>query len=386
MYVCVDLGASGTRFAGCQGEIKTMPNNTAFLSMDEPITLKPYDNTWKAGLEVIIEKHGVNNEIFPAHFLLGELAERSSKTNVFPQGMERKMSQKVNLCSLITAIAIGVLEQHGATTEEIQVEAYLALPPTEANSDRDSVNEYVKGKYTVKLPKFNVQLTFNVSNTSVYEESFLSLLSYFFDIQGKTKPAAAKYMQGCVMSLDIGASTCDLAVVENLKYLEKTGKTYRIGGNFTRENLKDSILAKYGYELNSKTCEMVMAEGRMPIGNKYEDVSGEVIAAKMKCADEIVNSIVTYFRLIDIPLTSIRAVIVSGGGSMESQYVDDNGNVVVTAPPITQYITDRLRKHCEGIEVEQYDDNPRTANIKGLLVRAGLDVRMKTQQVQPVLG
>ena len=101
----------------------------------------------------------------------------------------------------------------------------------------------------------------------------------------------------------------------------------------------------------------------------------------MECAKGIATSMQTYFRSIGIPIQSIRAIIVSGGGSMHSQYVNEDGEVIVTSEPMSKYITEAFKEICDGVVVESYGGSPRTANISGLFIRAKVDMKKRAQVV-----
>ena len=88
--------------------------------------------------------------------------------------------------------------------------------------------------------------------------------------------------------------------------------------------------------------------------------------AKSTVARSIVRDIDSYFTRIGTPLTEINYIIVSGGGSVASGYIDDDGKYVTTSKSMSDYITDALVDICDGIEVIHYGDEPRLANIYGL--------------------
>lgn len=372
MFVGIDIGASGTRYITEDKTIRTLPNNMVFLT-DEVIRLTPHSSDVLTGLEVIIKKNGAG-KWREVRALMGDLANRFSASCTRPTCMRNKIDQKVNFVSVVTATALSLMTQNKLTGEA--VELFLALPPIEVKSEFDKVNEEFLGSYTVTFTKFNYVVEFEIKSVKAFEESFLAMLSYFFEIEGgaiKPKPTTTEFGMGRVLSIDAGASTTDLVVVENLKYLEKTGQTYKIGGNIACENLIDDIRGKYGFDMPMDQAQTVLAEGRMAFGNKYEDVSGMVEKAKRAYAAAVVEQVQTYFRKINMPLQSMRAVVVSGGGSMQSQYVEE-GDVKITTPPMSQYITEELMDVCDGIEVRQIDGNPRYANIQGLMVRITLDM------------
>lgn len=118
------------------------------------------------------------------------------------------------------------------------------------------------------------------------------------------------------------------------------------------------------------------------MGNSYEDISSLVESAKQRFAAQVVEQMHGYFRKVNIPIQTIRAIIVSGGGSMRSEYVAEDGSVVVTSQPMSYYITQELNKVCPGVEVEPHVLDARLANIYGLFIRSNIDIRKRMSKVQ----
>lgn len=376
-YVCEDLGASGTRYVSNSGYLNMMPNNMVFMQLEDQSGLEPNADAIEDALDVTIESTGTCM-VFPCHVLIGKMAERYSPTNERPSVLQNKHLQRVNYVSAIVAVALSKLKNQNMG-EDIQL--YIALPPGEVRVAKEIVRTNLIGQYTVTFNKLgNTKVIFNITDVSVYEESFMAMLSYFFDVDGTLSENAKKYARGIMLSMDIGASTTDLAVIKDMKYIEHSGQTYRTGGNVARDILGDYIRETYGYDAPVETLELAMAEGRIQFGARYEDCSKAVDRAKQVLAAQIVEMIQGYFRKINIPLNLIMGIVVSGGGSMQSQYIDADGNEVITSQPISTFITEELNKVCSGVAVEHISNQPRLANILGLFIRANVDIRKKERQ------
>ena len=201
--------------------------------------------------------------------------------------------------------------------------------------------------------------------------------SFFFNLNGTPKEATKKHLTGTVLSLDIGASTTDLAIIKNGRYLDKSGQTYRIGGNVARDNLTDLICQRYAIDLPIEDAEKTMAEGRLQLGNTYDDVKDLVDIAKADLAKQLTNYMQTYFKRVNVPIQMINAIIVSGGGSMQSQYANNEGEIVKTSEPMSYYVTQELLSWSSGTEVVEYGEDARFANIKGLFIRAKFESMKK---------
>lgn len=374
-FVAMDIGASSTRVVSDFAIIKTIPNNMVYVDNTKKIELEPHikgkdlmDDVL-ASLDVTICKtSGTPCNHFPVRVLVGELAERYSETNVRPSVMQNKTTQRINYISAILGIAIEKLVRKLSDN----IYAYVALPPLEVKNKRDEMRNQLVGSYEVTFNKINdgKKITFNIVDVESNEESYMALMSFYFDMSGKLREEAKKYTTGNILSLDIGASTTDLAVVKNMVYQEKSGQTYKTGGNVVRGYVANHIRDGFEYDPTQEVTEEAIATGRLQAGGTYVVISDKVDDAKRRFAESIVAQIQEYFRMVNIPLQTVRAIVVSGGGSLSSKYEDENGQEVVTTGPISDYVTEKLQDICPGIEVVSYGDDSRLANIKGLFVRA----------------
>lgn len=205
----------------------------------------------------------------------------------------------------------------------------------------------------------------------------MAILSYFFGLDGKPKAESAKYLKGTVLSMDIGASTTDLAIIKNGRFLEKSGRTYPNGGNIARDYLIDAAMGKLNYPLGLEDATMAMAEGRLQFGDQYIEITELLDEAKEEVARNLVTYMDAYFQRTQIPMQAINAIVVSGGGSMKSQYIGDDNEPHITSKPLSEFITKALANKCSGVAVVNHSDNPRFANIYGLYIKAQLDAMRK---------
>lgn len=374
----LDLGASGSRLCQKKGIVDTLPNNMVFLDMDTKIDLVPYSGSIHDSLEAFIYREGSEvNSAFPCHVLIGSMAERYLPANERPNVGSNKLDQKVNYVSAIIAATFLKLKHDGG--DEVQM--YLALPPVEVKQGKETANQLLCGKYRVELPKFNggQVVEFEVKEVRCYAESYLALMSFVFTSEGKIREENKFCREGYTLSVDIGASTSDLAMMKDGRYLEKTGKTYKVGGNIAREYLTDRVREMYGYDLPVEEAEVVMKEGRIRVGATYQIITEVIEEAKRHLAQAICEQIMAYFRQINIPIQMVSNIVVSGGGSLESSYADESGQIVKTSNPAAMYLTDYVHNICEQVNVVYYGSNSRLANITGLFIQASVDEMMEKQ-------
>lgn len=382
-FVAVDLGASSSRHVSDSGNIMVTPNYMAELPVGTTSKIQPDTADLSSSLEVQIEKiSGEACEHFPVNVLIGIMADRYTSLHDRPSVNAKKCLQKINYVSAIVVAAINRLTYE--LSEDIDL--YLAVPPIEIHNAREMFSQKLVGKYNVTFPKYmgGTTVGLNIRSVHCYEESFMASTSFFFNMNGIPKEQNKKYLTGTVLSLDIGASTTDLAVIKNGRYLDKSGQTYRAGGNEARDYLMNAVCERYDAELSVEDAEKCMAEGRLQQGNTYADISDIVSEAKTALAKKLTNHMQTYFKRVGIDINSINAIVVSGGGSMQSQYINDDGEVIKTSEPMSYFVTKELTNWSKGTEVVAYGDDARFANVKGLFIRAKLESVKNSQQAQTV--
>ena len=380
-FVAIDLGASGSRYVSESGQISVMPNNMVFLPNEQPSLINTDAADIESCLEVkIVKESGSACEHFPANVLIGIMAEKHMGVNERPYMNMHKHVQRINYISAIVASAISRLKYELAEN----IDLYLAVPPIEIHQAREVFNELLTGTYTVTFPKYmgGTQVRLTINGVKCYEESFMASTSFFFNMNGIPKESSKAYLIGNVLSLDIGASTTDLAIIKNGRYLDKSGQTYKTGGNEARDFLMNEVCARYAMDMSIEDAEKSMAEGRLQQGNSYDDISDIVSMAKSALAKKLITHMQTYFKRIQIDITTINAIVVSGGGSMQSQYVNADGEVIKTSEPMSYYVTQELINWSKGTIVVPYGDEARFANVKGLFIRAKVD-SMQATPVQP---
>jgi hypothetical protein len=376
-FVCVDCGASSTRYTSSTGTIDAIPNNMVILNSGADVELESYDSDLEDLLDVTIETDN-KNTYFPCRVLIGMLAERYSKNNIRPSVMTNKTDQPTTYISIVVATALKKAKE--GLTDDINL--YITLPPVEAKYVKQKAIDNLVGNYTVKFNQSNKEVKFQITSVSIFPESYMSLMSFFFTMSGGLRDEAKSYRDGIVLSLDIGASTTDLAVAKDKKFLDKTGHTIKAGGNITRANFQEYVKGVYGFDVSIANSEKAIAEGRIQIGNKYEMCGEAVNTAKAILASTVVNELQTYFTSIGIPLQEVKAVCVSGGGSLAGQYVDEQGETIQTSRPVSEFIMDELHKICPSVDVIPYGDESRLANIKGLYIRANVDLIYAKKQAE----
>ena len=383
-FVAIDLGASNTRYRESGGHLGTLTNGAIILDDSiDVVDYEPYSNSILDCLDIIIEK-GQESKFFPVHVLMGSMAERYDATIDYPSIALNKVEQQINYVSAIVVTAICKL----AYGLDDDIRLYIAIPPLEVQSSKEVFKQNLVGSYTVKFPRLNggTEVKFNITGVNCSAESSLAVVSYLFDDTCKVKDTRKGDLASTILSIDIGASTTDLAVFKNGHYLEKSGDTYKYGCNVIREKVVTYVRTKYGYDLPDADANSAVAEGRLKYGAQYVDISNVLKQIKRAFAKELFKQMQTYFRKINMPLKLVDTIVVSGGGSMQSQYIDANNETQVTSEPVSYYLAQELQKLSEATRVEYYGDTPRFANISGLYIKALVaESKMAKPVTQPVV-
>lgn len=363
-FVAVDLGASSTRYTNIEGKVHYIPNNAVFIKdMGQNLYNESYDEVPENNLDVSIWKDG-ESKFFPMRVLVGPMADRFGVNMQRPSQMKKKVEQPINYMSAILSVALSKLrcQSMGDT-----INLFVALPPAEVAENKFDMRDNLVGKYTVTFNRIGtsgITLQFTINNVACYEESRLALMQYILD---SNYPGRISQFSNCsVLSIDIGASTTDLAIFKKIQYINKTGRTLRIGGNLVRDEVTNKIRIRLGIELPADEVDNCISEGRVQRGTKVYPIEDIVSEGKEKVANQIISRLDTYFASLDMSLDQISYIIVSGGGSMASSYIDNDGKLHETSRPMSDYITDALQNTCDGVEVIYFGDEPRSANIKGL--------------------
>lgn len=388
-FVAADLGASGTRYVTDHGKIQVLPNNMTILPTGNHTQLELNSEDIESALELTIEKltptpGDVDYAKFPVTVLAGKMAERHSVSYITPDINTFKHRQQINYISAIMSAAVSKIK-FGLDDQLLLV---LDVPPGELTKAKEMFKSHLVGKYKVTFHKYmgGVTVEFEIVDVAVFAESVMAMASFFFNMNGVPRVENRDYMVGRVLSLDIGASTSDVAVIENGKFLDKTGRTIKTGGNVARGSFINYITSEEGYELPEADAEVAIAEGRIPYGSDYKEVGEIVEQAKKDLANQLIRPLSTYFNQVGIPIQTIKAIIVSGGGSMAGQYINASGEIVKTSEPLSKHVTESIQSICEGVKAVPYGEDARFANVKGLFIRAKVLMAKlaSAAQVQPV--
>lgn len=373
LHICTDQGASSTRFSVNNSKVYKNPNNFIEVDIESDIRNTPYTQEFVDNMDLTISKEG-ESDFFPVRILGGTLAERYSSSSAKPSMLSSKSRQPVNYYSVISSVVNSILLSEDAEDckSPVDVTCYMCLPPVEItgnNENEDYVKSQLAGKYTVRLNKMDREIEFNIKEVNVYAESVLAVVAFLFNQDATQRTEMAKYNKGYILGFDLGASTADLVLIKDRRFIEHSGYTCKLGGNIIDDLMRSEIRRKFGTEVSNDDIIEAVRTGRLAYGSSYKDVSAELQKCKKQYASMLFEKVETYFASNNIGLQSIKAVFMSGGGSMQSSYMDESGKEIITSPSVGEYIDEMLKKVCDSVDmVLSPSVNPRECNIVGLIL------------------
>lgn len=373
LHICTDQGASSTRFSVNNSKVYKNPNNFIEVDIESDIRNTPYTQEFVDNMDLTISKDG-ESDFFPVRILGGTLAERYSSSSAKPSMLSSKSRQPVNYYSVISSVVNSILLSEDAEDckSPVDVTCYMCLPPVEItgnNENEDYVKSQLAGKYTVRLNKMDREIEFNIKEVNVYAESVLAVVAFLFNQDATQRTEMAKYNKGYILGFDLGASTADLVLIKDRRFIEHSGYTCKLGGNIIDDLMRSEIRRKFGTEVSNDDIIEAVRTGRLAYGSSYKDVSAELQKCKKQYASMLFEKVETYFASNNIGLQSIKAVFMSGGGSMQSSYMDESGKEIITSPSVGEYIDEMLKKVCDSVDmVLSPSVNPRECNIVGLIL------------------
>ncbi len=245
--------------------------------------------------------------------------------------------------------------------DEMAVKLGVCLPLADVDIDKDLLElrllgtHYISGDTKVKV---NIEKQFSIG------ECFASSVSMLFTMTGKRKekldPALSN---GKYIVVNIGAGTTDVALFNNVQFVEGSKDTFNIGGNTIREMLISDLNRRFRYRISVQSAEEAVKTGKIRIGANVIDVLDTVIDIKKKFSLQLMDNIKRYLIQISQPLQELSAVVCVGGGALEGEYTNDSGNsskILSTA----SYISNYVQENAQFTKVIVHS-NPRYADADG---------------------
>lgn len=363
--VLVDLGNSQTR------AILVVKNRRISVELSNKFAVLPE--------QYVVDSDYRNNRtsvfVYEGDYIAnGEIVDVEFSDKYYrPAGFNNKSEQIVTsyTISLLLIRAISLLSgDMGMRPEDIEWHFTIAvlLPPFEHDTKRALMEKRIADIKEVSafLPtQFRVPI-FLDKVLALPEGIVAYTTAMFMETNGVLHEVEenAKFKQGYVVIIDIGAGTTDLAVVKNGKFMLSTKESFLKGGNTVESECRKNIRRKYNF--SPSDMQTVISRGIVVRGNEVIDVSDILDNAKMEYARSIMLMITEYLEGVSVPVREIKGILLVGGGSLSAV----NDGKVVSAP-MSEPLLKVFRELSPSAElVSLHGVNPRMANIEGLSIMA----------------
>ncbi|MNL91403.1 MreB/Mbl protein [compost metagenome] len=359
----IDLGNSGTRvklILNKKSELLEMSNKFAELAKGYEVP-EVYEDSETS----LIEVGGIR-------FANGELADKEFSASLLrPSALQPKVELVTTQLSLnlIFAKALERISVHTATKLsdiDATFKVTILLPPLEQDVKKEVMKEKVKeiSKVVMHLP-ISMSMDFKVSDVLVIPEGVAAYFGALFrEVDGKLEivPDNAIYQTGYVLIVDIGAGTTDVAIIRDGKLIEDSKDTFKKGGNSIESSVRNEIKKKYGYsprDLGAVICRCELDENGTI--NRIPDL---VNVAKSRFSRSLMEDIKQYLERMMIDMKEIKGTLIVGGGTLESETVDENQKPL--SPALADELNAYFKELAPNIKAVSTDGkNKRLLNIEG---------------------
>lgn len=205
-------------------------------------------------------------------------------------------------------------------SKNISFDLTVLLPPEQAEQSDNNLVSDLKNIKPVHFYLPNTVIDFNISSVNIQQEGYTAFYGVFLDRRTKEpRTALAKAIMKRILLIDVGEGTTDLMLIDHMKALETTKRTFNIGGSNVKSFARYIVSKETGNTYNSSNFIDAMMTGKLEVGNTIMDISDYVNEAKYNVAYKLVEEIKEYLLATQITPSSINYVLVVGGGTMESE-------------------------------------------------------------------
>lgn len=335
MYLGIDVGASlsktGLIKKNWEQSLKDYSNKiwahdgekkTSDYDLDDSKPEKVLDLTIKFEQKKVEqfdkEVHSLITKIENQRWILGNLAEDMSSTHQGLQSDALKVVQEEFYLNAIGVIYSTIVEQ-GLNGDDLTVG--LLVPPRDYFHELKEVlfgvldreitvtNNTTGKKIVIKLTRDRIV---------VKPESVVSFIACFTDAEGEMTEAGEKFGELMNVSVDMGHSTTDLAIMKEFRPQKNSFKTLDKATSQLLTYLSEEISrTKEGYLPNEAELVKAFHTGNLTQGATDVWVGEEVSAANKRFAQDLYKSVFEYLRSHNLNFPQVAAFMFNGGGSIE---------------------------------------------------------------------
>lgn len=288
------------------------------------------------------------NSIEHDRWVLGKLAEDMSSVHQTLASDTLKVLQEEFYLNILGIIYSSVVDK-GIDSENL-VLGVLVPPRDYFNDLKDVLFKVLSRDITIKnfITGKEITVKLKEENIVVKPESIVSFIASFVDEDSEFTDAGLRYGELLNVSVDMGHSTTDLAIMENFKPKKNSPKTLDVATSQLLLYLGEELQRKFeGYMPPEEELVNAFLTGKMRLGLREEWIGEELSMVNKRFALELYENVYKYLTSHGLRLQQVAAFMFSGGGSVEVKNVKS----------VRSYFMDEVNKvsrYTESFTPEQY--------------------------------
>lgn len=264
----------------------------------------------------------ITDTISNQRWILGKLAEDMSSTHQSLASDSLKVVQEEFYLNILGVIYSTVLE-HKLKKGDLNVG--ILVPPRDYFNDlKEVLFGILAREITITNNTTGEKVIINLKRDqiTVKPESVVSFIACFVDDKNEVTEIGEKYGDLLNVSIDMGHSTTDLAMMEEWKPRKNSFKTLDTATTQLLGYLSEEIQRKYsGYIAPEKELVKAFHTGKLTTGATVQWIGEELTQANKRFALALYDEVFKYLRSHNYNLQQVAAFMFSGGGSVEVKNV-----------------------------------------------------------------
>lgn len=392
-YLGMDVGASLTKtgliFPDWKERLKDYSNkvwahdgeaNTRDYDLDFSKPEYVLDLTIKFGEKEVTqfdkEVKRIISVIENQRWILGKLAEDMSSTHQSLASDSLKVVQEEFYLNILGVIYSTLLEQK-ISSDDLTIG--VLVPPRDYFNDLKEVLFGVLAReITITNNTTGDKVVVNLTRDRIIvkPESVVSFIACFVNDQNELTEVGEKYGHLLNISIDMGHSTTDLAIMEDFKPKKNSFKTLDFATTQLLGYLAEEIQRKFnGYIPPERELVKAFHTGKLTTGATEQWVGEELTLANKRFATDLYDAVFKYLTTHNLRFQQVAAFMFNGGGSVELKNVKSVRSFfmdeVKKVSPFTESFTPEnyisIQNHVEYEEKKDKLSVVRYANILGFL-------------------
>ena len=339
--VILDLGNSQTRALVSTGEIDTESRKSHILQLDNRFSnpfrlissrLDPEKYDTDNSLMFEVKDTPLNGHLISQKVVYGLLAEYEyGMTYSSPDVSIPKYRNTATVFNTINALyrTLEWIKKENNSilsisdlAQGVEFSLTVLLPPEQAVQQKNLIED-LKNITPVHFDMTDETIQFNVNNVTIQQEGYTAFYGTFIDRRTrKPRASLANAIIKKILLIDIGQGTTDIMIIDNMKAIESSKRTFPIGGSNVHSATRAIVSKETGLSFDTKEFVSACNTGLLDVGNTQKEISEYVNESKFNVAYKIVSEIKEYLLANQINPTSLKYVLVVGGGTMESENKD----------------------------------------------------------------